>query len=162
MRLVALVAFVLALAACGGTYEGTGSMIPTSDPGETNGRMFDFVTDKPDGDDWQSRGRVTSMWVAHSEDTKTDDLGGAKNLTEDESVKLWNLIDALDLPSRKAGKRDHAHGTVTLRLREPTDSGPHDVYTVYVARDTDDDDVQALDTYLTELVSTHFSAKATF
>jgi hypothetical protein len=159
---VRLVGFCLAFVlACGGAYQGS-SMIAANDPGETNGRMFDFVSDKPSGEDWQIRVRGTSIWVSHSQDTKTDDLGGAQNLTEDESVKLWNMIDALDLPSRKKGKADEDKGTVTLRLREPSDEGPHDVYTVYISRDTDDDDVISLGKYLQKLVATHFNKNATF
>ncbi len=96
------------------------------------------------------------MWVSHSEASKSDDLGGAQNLTEDESIKLWNMIDALDLHSRKKGKVDDDKGTVTLRLREPTDEGPHDVYTVYISRDTSGDDVLSLGKYLQKLVTSHF------
>jgi hypothetical protein len=106
--------------------------------------------------------RGTSIWVSHSQESKSDDLGGAQNLTEDESVKLWNMIDALDIPKRKKGKVDDDKGTVTLRLREPTDEGPHDVYTVYVSRDTDDDDVLSLGKYLQKLVTTHFKKNPTF
>jgi len=130
--------------------------------GETNGRMFDFVSDKPDGDDWQIRVRGTSIWASYSKDAKTDKLGGAKNLSEDEGVKLWNLIDGLDIPSRKTGKPDDDNGTVTLRLREPQDEGPHAVYTVYVSRDTDDDGVIALGNYLRKLVEKHFGEQPNF
>jgi hypothetical protein len=153
------------LAAChlGGDYEGS-SMIRNAenDPGETNGRMFDFVSDKPDGDDWQIRIRGTSIWASYSKDTKTDKLGGAKNLSEDEGVKVWNLIDAIDIPSHKKGKTDEDSGTVTLRLREPTDEGPHELYTVYVSRDTDEDAVIALGNYLRKLVEKHFGEQPNF
>jgi hypothetical protein len=147
----------------GGEYQGSSMVQQGSfDSGETNGRMFDFVSDKPNGEDWQIRVRGTSMWVSHSEASKSDDLGGAQNLTEDESIKLWNMIDALDLHSRKKGKVDDDKGTVTLRLREPTDEGPHDVYTVYISRDTDDDDVLSLGKYLQKLVTSHFRKNPTF
>jgi hypothetical protein len=154
-----------AIGAChlGGEYQGS-SMVRNAenDPGETNGRMFDFVSDKPDGDDWQIRIRGTSIWASYSKDTKTDKLGGAKNLTEAESVQVWNLIDAIDIPKHKKGAVDEDSGTVTLRLREPTDEGPHDVYTVYISRDTDDDAVIALGNYLRKLVEKHFNEQPNF
>lgn len=167
MRLTILL--VLAIGAChaGGEYQGS-SMVAAAanDPGETNGRMFDFVSDKPDGDDWQIRLRGTSIWVSYSKDSKSDDLGGAKNLTEDESVKVWNMVDGLDIPTRqkkaKKGKVDDDNGTVTMRLREPTDAGPHDVYTVVVSRDTDDEDIIALGNYLRKLVEKHFKEQPNF
>jgi hypothetical protein len=165
VRVSQVLVALLAIAAChvGGEYQGS-SMVneAATQTGETNGRMFDFVSDKPEGDDWQIRVRGTSIWASYSKDTKTDKLGGAKNLTEDESVKLWNLIDALDLPSRKQGKVDDDNGTVTLRLREPTDDGPHDLYTMHYSRDTEDDDVIALAEYLQKLVEKHFGEKPNF
>jgi hypothetical protein len=164
VRVVAT-ALAIALAAChaGGEYAGSNMIAEGSlDKGETNGRMFDFVTDKPDGDDWQIRIRGTSIWAAYSKDATSDKHGGAKNLTEKESTKLWNMVDALDIPSRKKGKVDDDNGTVTLRLREPSDDGPHDVYTIYVSRDTEDADVLALGEYLQKLVSKHFNEQPNF
>jgi hypothetical protein len=162
---VRLLVVLLAIAAChvGGEYQGS-SMVAeaATQSGETNGRMFDFVSDKPDGDDWQVRVRGTSLWASYSKNAKTDKLGGAKNLSDDESVKLWNLIDALDIPSRKPGKADDDNGTVTLRLREPTDDGPHDLYTIYVSRDTDDENVIALGNYLRKLIEKHFGEQPNF
>ena len=163
-RVLAL-ALVIATAACHADGEYAGSTMIANgalDQGETNGRMFDFISDKPDGDDWQIRVRGTSIWAAYSKDAKTDKLGGAKNLTDKESEKLWNLIDALDIPSRKKGATDDDNGTVTLRLREPTDDGPHDVYTVYVSRDTEDEGVLALGEYLRKLIAKHFNEQPNF
>ena len=159
------IAFAIAAGAChpGGEYQGS-SMLGGGDVdrGETNGRMFDFVSDKPDGADWQIRVRGTSLWASYSKDAKTDKLAGARNLTDKESKKLWDMIDGLDLPSRRKGKQDEDSGTVTLRLREPSDSGQHDIYTVYVSRDTEDDDVVALGVYLQDLVEHHFNERPNF
>ena len=130
------------------------------DRGETNGRMFDFVSDKPEGDDWQIRIRGTSMWVSYANEKKTDQLG-TQNLTEKESDKLWELVDALDIPSRKIGKKDEDNGTVTLRLREPGED-KHDIYTVYVSRETEDEDVIAVGNYLRKLVGKHFKETPNF
>jgi len=155
------------LAAChpGGEYAGAGNSIvgPNADRGETNGRMFDFVSDKPEGDDWQIRVRGTAMWASYSNEKKSDDLG-TKALTQAESDKLWELVDALDIPSRKGGKKDEDNGTVTLRLREPGDEeeDKHKIFTVYVSRDTEDDDVIAVGTYLRKLVDKHFKETPNF
>jgi hypothetical protein len=163
LRAVA-VSVLVALSGChaGGEYAGSSMVNGDVDKGETNGRMFDFVSDKPDGDDWQIRIRGTSMWASYSKDAKSDKLGGAQNLSEPESVKLWNMVDGLDIPSRKKGKVDDDNGTVTLRLREPTDDGPHDVYTVYISRDTEDEDVIALGQFLRKLVEKHFNEQPNF
>lgn len=165
MRL--LVLFAVFLAAChpGGAYSGAGNSIVTGneDKGETNGRMFDFVSDKPEGDDWQIRVRGTSIWASYSNEKKSDDLG-TKAMSQAESDKLWELVDALDIPSRKGGKKDDDNGTVTLRLREPGDEeeDKHKIFTVYVSRDTEDDDVIAVGQYLRKLVDKHFKETPNF
>jgi hypothetical protein len=157
--------FIAAFGACGGSYSGAGNTIVQGevDKGETNGRMFDFVSDKPEGDDWQIRVRGTTIWASYSTEKKSDDLG-TKKLTEPESEKLWELVDALDIQSRKGGKKDDDNGTVTLRLREPgdEDGDKHKMFTVYVSRDTEDDDVIAIGTYLRKLVDKHFKETPNF
>src|SRR3954464_11797080 len=92
-------------AAChpGGEYAGAGNSIVSGDvdKGETNGRMFDFVSDKPEGDDWQIRVRGTSIWVSYTDKNGKTDNRGTKALTQAESDKLWKLVDEVDIPSRK-------------------------------------------------------------
>lgn len=156
-----LVALAL-LAAChqGGTYGNGLRNGGDVDRGEVNGRQFDFVTNKPDGDDWQIRIRGESLWAAYSNGDKSDQLGTTK-LNEKEIEKVWNLIDAIDIPSHKKGKQDPDEGYVTLRLREPGDE-QHDLYTIYVSRAEPGDEVEALALYLQELVSKHFKEKPNF
>jgi hypothetical protein len=165
VRAFALIAVFVAACHPGGEYAGSGNSIVQGnvDKGETNGRMFDFVSDKPEGDDWQIRVRGTSIWASYSNEKKSDDLG-TKKLTDAESAKLWELVDALDIPSRKGGKKDEDNGTVTLRLREPGDEeeDKHKIFTVYVSRDTEDDDVIAVGTYLRKLVDKHFKETPNF
>ena len=165
MRALVLIAL---LAAChpGGEYAKGGSSFAGEgvDRGETNGRQFDFVSNKPEGDDWQIRVRGTSIWVSYTDkDGKTDNRG-TKALTQPESDKLWQLVDELDIPSRKGGKKDDDNGTVTLRLREPGDDegDKHKIFTVYVSRDTEDDDVIAVGTYLRKLVDKHYKETPNF
>ncbi len=122
--------------------------------------MFDFVSDKPDGDDWQIRVRGTTIWASYSREAKADALG-TKTLTSKQAQTLWGLIDNLDIRSRRAGKQDEDNGTVTLRLREPSED-KHDLYTVYVSRATDDEDVLALGTYLRKLIAMHFGETPNF
>ena len=70
-------ALVIALAACktGGEYVQSDRAGFEADTGETNGRMFDFVSNKPEGDDWQIRIRGSSLWASFSHEDSTDDLG---------------------------------------------------------------------------------------
>ncbi len=158
MRVLVLAA---ALAAChpGGEYTQN-SFAGQQDRGETNGRMFDFVSDKPDGDDWQIRVRGTGLWASYAKEGSSDKLG-TRNITQPESDKLWELVDALDIPTRKKGKRDDDNGTVTLRLREPGEDH-HDIYTIYISRETEDEDVLAVGNYLRKLVTKHFNETPNF
>jgi hypothetical protein len=165
VRLLVLIAVFLTACHPDGAYSGAGNTIVQGDvdKGETNGRMFDFVSDKPEGDDWQIRIRGTTIWCAYSNEKKSDDLG-IKKLTDQESEKVWELVDALDIQSRKGGKKDDDNGTVTLTLREPgdEDGDKHKIFTVYVSRDTEDDDVIAIGTYLRKLVDKHFKETPNF
>lgn len=160
MRVLVLIAVI---AAChpGGEYaKGGSSFAGDVDRGETNGRQFDFVSNKPEGDDWQIRIRGSSMWASYGEEDSTDKLGTV-NLTTKETDKVWKLVDAIGIPDRKRGKKDEDEGYVELRLREPGDEDA-DIFTVYVSRATDDDDVLGLATYLRELVGKHFKEKPNF
>jgi hypothetical protein len=149
---------LIALAAChpGGEYvqaAGAGGL----DRGETNGRQFDFVSNKIDGDDWQFRLRGSSFWASYARADAADKLGTV-NLNPKETKNVWRLIDALEMTERKKGKKDEDEGYVTLRLREPGDD-QHDIYTVYVSRTTEDEDVIALGNYLVDLVDKYFKEK---
>ncbi|HSN28896.1 MAG TPA: hypothetical protein VLT45_21560 [Kofleriaceae bacterium] len=160
MRALLLVALLVGCKA-GGTYAKSGrSDSGEVDRGETNGRQFDFVSNKPEGDDWQIRIRGTSMWASYAHEDSEDQLG-TTNLTNKESDKVWKLVDKLDLSERKKGKKDEDEGYVELRLREPSDDQA-DIFTVYVSRATEDDDVLALASYLRELVGKHFKEKPNF
>lgn len=151
---------ILTLIACRGEYGGSSFASITPNRGETNGRMFDFVSDKPDGDDWQIRVRGDSLWASYAHEAKTDQLG-TRTLTAKQAETLWELIERLDLTSRRAGKKDEDNGTVTLRIREPG-ADNHGLYTVYVSRATEDEDVIALGNYLRTLVTKHFSETPNF
>jgi hypothetical protein len=161
---VRCVAILLALAAChpGGEYGTGGRKGGDVDRGETNGRMFDFVSNKPDGDDWQIRIRGSAMNVNYAREEKADKLGTV-NLDDAETEKVWKLIDKLDITERKKGKKDEDGGTVTLRLREPGEE-QHDIYTVYIPRDdaNDDEDIMDLAKYLQKLITKYFKEKPNF
>jgi hypothetical protein len=130
------------------------------DRGETNGRMFDFVSNKPDGDDWQIRIRGSSLWASYAKEDKADPLG-TTNLTDKETRRVWSLIDNLQLAERKKGKKDEDEGYVELRLREPTDE-KHDIITRFVTRATEDEDVIALAEYLQDLIKKYFKETPNF
>ena len=161
MRALVLIAL---LAAChpGGEYAKGGSSFAGEgvDRGETNGRQFDFVSNKPEGDDWQIRIRGSSMWASYGHEDKADQLG-TTNLSTKETDKVWKLVDQIGIPDRKKGKKDEDEGYVELRLREPGDEQA-DIFTVYISRTTDDEDVLALANYLRDLVGKHFKEKPNF
>jgi hypothetical protein len=159
VRALLLVALLVGCKA-GGTYAKGGRADGEVDRGETNGRQFDFVSNKPDGDDWQIRIRGTSMWASYAHEDSEDQLGTV-NLTNKESTKVWKLVDDIDIPDHKKGKKDEDEGYVELRLREPSDEEA-DIFTIYVSRATDDDEVLALATYLRDLVGKHFKEKPNF
>jgi len=160
---VRVIALCLALVACstGGEYV-RGERAGASDRGETNGRMFDFVSNMPEGDDWQIRVRDSSLWAAYGDGEQVEDLGTAK-LTDQETDKVWRLIDDVAIPERKKGKRDEDEGYVKLRLREPGDE-QYDIYSIYVSRADagDDDEVLSLAEYLQKLIQKHFNKKPEF
>jgi hypothetical protein len=162
---VASAAAVVALAAAGchpgGSYEPTGRPAGAADRGETNGRMFDFVSNKPDGDDWQIRIRDSSMWAAYASGTDEKQLGTV-NLDATETRRIWKLIDALELGERKKGKKDDDEGWVQLRLREPGGEEGHEVISIYVSRATEDEDVLGLGAYLQKLLMKYHKKDADF
>lgn len=164
-RSVRVIALCLALVACttGGQYvQGERGGNGDEARGETNGRMFDFVSNMPEGDDWQIRVRDSSLWAAYGDGEKTEDLGTA-NLSAKEADKLWRLVDAVEIPERKKGKRDDDEGYVQLRLREPGDE-QHDIFLIYVSRADagDDEEVLSLAEYLQKLIEKHFKKKPEF
>jgi len=164
VRVIALCLALATVGACstGGQYVSGGRGEGDVDRGETNGRMFDFVSNMPEGDDWQIRVRDSSLWAAYGDGEKVKDLGNA-NLTTKETDKLWKLVDAVEIPDRKKGKRDEDEGYVQLRLREPGEE-QHDIFEIYVSRAdaADDEEVLSLAEYLQKLIEKHFKKKPEF
>jgi hypothetical protein len=160
VRLSLLLALGLAIIGCktGGEYVQSDRQAGDVDTGETNGRMFDFVSNKPEGDDWQIRIRGSSMWASFSHEEESDDLGNT-NLNRKETTKVWKLIDALEIAERKKGKKDEDEGYVQLRLREPGGEEGHDIFSVFVSRATEDEDVIALAEYLGDLIRKYHKKK---
>ena len=143
----------VALAACGPNL-GPG---PDDRRGDTNGRMFDFVSDKPDGAEWTIRARGDSLWVAYSTRKEDKELGET-TLTPKEAKKLWALVDDVSVDRDEEvdpEADDGGVGTVLLRIRQPTDDGDHDIISVYVPRDTENQSVIDLANYLIDLVARH-------
>ncbi len=152
------------LSACpkaGGSYAQSDRSAGDVDRGETQGRMFDFVSNKPEGDDWQVRIRGSSLWASYSNEDSSDELG-TKNLSAKEATKVWKLIDALELVDRKKGRKDEDDGYVYLRLREPGNEEGYDFFEAYVSRGTEDDAVIELAEYLRDLISKYHKEKPNF
>ncbi len=163
-----MLAAIVAFAGCssGGNYVKGGRNAGRVDRGETNGRMFDFVSNMPDGDDWQIRVRDTSLWAAYGDGEAIKDLGTA-NLSNKDSDKIWELIDAVDIAGRDKGEPDEDEGFVEIRLREPPDDEDqteHNIFKIYVSRADagDDEDVLALAGELQKLVQKYFKKKPEF
>ena len=163
-----LVALACLLAACpraGGNYVQGDRSADGADHGETNGRRFDFVSNKPAQDEWQIRITGSSMWVSYARNQSADKLGSI-NLTDKETRKLWKLIDAIDIPNRKTGKRDEDEGYVSLQLKEPggasDDDGRGDVRRVYISRAAKDEDLIALAKYLQDLTEKYKKQRPRF
>jgi hypothetical protein len=159
-----LLVFTCLLAACpraGGDYVQGERHGGDVDRGETNGRRFDFVSNMPKQDDWQIRITGSSMWVSYAKDESTDKLGTI-NLTDKEARKLWKLIDLLDIPSRKKGKKDEDEGYVSLQLKEPGADDGGELYHVYISRATKDEDLKALATYLQDLTEKYKKQRPRF
>lgn len=131
------------------------------DPGETNGRMFDFVSNMPDNDDWQIRIRDDSMWAAYASGQDEEQLGTVR-LDAKEAEKVWGLIDEIDIGGRKKGKKDPDEGYVMLRLREPGGDDGHEVTTIYVTRATNDDAILDLGAYLQKLIKKYHKKDVEF
>lgn len=155
MRLVVL---ALVIAACGptkGTADGDRR-------GDTNGRMFDFVSAKPDGSEWTVRVRGDSMWIAYASAKESKDLGPV-TLDGKEARKLWALIDEVAVDeAEEVEPGDTEVGTVLLRVREPSEDGAHDIISIYVARDTENDSVLDLASYLIDLAKKHHEVEPAF
>ncbi len=161
-----LLAFACLLAACpsaGGTYIQNGRQEGQVDRGETNGRRFDFVSNKPDLDEWVVRVTGSSMWVSFAQEESTDKLGSI-NLTDKETRKLWKLIDAMDIPHHKKGKKDEDEGFVALQLKEPGREDGGEVHRIYISRATanKDEDLKALAVYLQDLTEKYKKKQPSF
>lgn len=161
VRVLAISLVILTACHAGGEYVQA-SRQATADRGETNGRRFDFVSFKPEEDDWQIRITGSSMWVSYAKNEESDKLGSI-NLTEKETSKVWNLIDALDIPNRKKGKKDEDEGYVSLQLKEPSGEGTDgETHTVYISRATDDEDLINLAKYLQDLTEKYKKERPNF
>jgi len=145
----------------GGNYEQSTMSGGEADRGETNGRMFDLISNKPDGDDWQIRIRDSSMWTAYASGTDEKQLGTV-NLDARETKKLWKLIDDIDLGGRDKGEPDEDAGYLQLRIREPGGEEGHDLISVYVTRNTDDEAIVELGSYLQKLILKYHKKQADF
>ena len=156
-----LLMMIVTLAACGGSYAQNTRATEGADRGETNGRSFEFVSNKPEGDDWNIRIRDSSMSVGYGNEDKSEDLGTIK-LSKKETDKVWKLIEALAIEGRKKGKKDEDEGYVMLRLREPGGDDGHEMTTIFVSRATADDEVIALAEYLQLIVGKYRKEKPNF
>jgi hypothetical protein len=164
VRWIALAVVAGSLAGCpkaGGEYVQGDRRGGDVDRGETNGRRFDFVSNKPEQDEWQIRITGSSMWVSYAHEDSADKLGSI-NLTDKETRKLWKLIDALDVPNRKTGKKDEDEGYVSIRLKEPGGEDDASSHHIYISRATENRDLLALARYLQDLTEKYKGERPNF
>jgi hypothetical protein len=161
--LLLVVSLSLSLGACaGGSYVQADRESGKANSGEANGRRFDFISNRPEQDEWQIRLTGSSMWVGYARDAKFDRLGTI-NLTEQEAIKLWDLIDKLDIPHHKDGKKDEDEGYVSLQLKESGQAGEAVViHHVYISRATEEAKLLALATYLQDLTEKYKKERPNF
>jgi hypothetical protein len=152
--LVIVVALAGAVSASVPACGGADHRLSDDRRGDVNGRSFELVSTRADGNEWSFRARGNSLWIGYVRDADIGELGDIV-LDGRETAKLWDLIDNVDVGGRRKGKPDRRRGTITLRLREPDDIGGHDLQTALVSRRNDDEDLGALLDFLTELVSKH-------
>lgn len=137
---------------------------PDDRRGDTNGRMFDFVSQKPDGAEWTVRVRGNSMWIAYADAKDTKELG-PETLSDKEARKLWGLVDEVAVDDEEeippGGDVSEEIGTVLLRIREPTED-EHEIISIYLPRDTDNDSVIDLANYLIDLAKAHHEIEPAF
>lgn len=136
----------------GGVYQRQEREGGEVDRGETQGRMFDFVSNQPEGGDWQIRIRGSSLWASFADGPDVQDLG-TTTLDRTDTRRIWDLIDRLELADRSRGKKDEDEGYFQLRLREPGGDEGHDIVQIYVTRATEDEDVLALTELLAKLIA---------
>lgn len=165
MRLIGLcLALAIASLACspGGAYV-KGRQGGGADRGETNGRMFDFVSNLPDGDDWQIRVRDDSLWAAHGDGEVIEDLGTTR-MSKKDTTRFWELVEAVDIAGRDEGEPDEDEGFVELRLRDPGEEEEYDIFKIFVSRAdaADDEEVLSLAEHLQKLVEKYFKKKPEF
>jgi hypothetical protein len=101
------------------------------------------------------------MWVSYARDQASDKLGSI-NLTGEETAKVWALIDALDIPNRKPGKKDEDEGYVSLQLKEPAGENSRDLRQVYISRASEDQNLIALAKYLQDLTEKYKKERPNF
>lgn len=162
MRTLAICIALCAACTTGGQYQGTRASTGV-DRGETNGRQFDFISNMPDGDDWQIRVRDSSLWAAYGDGDKVKELGSV-NLSSKDTNKLWALVDALDMGGREKGTQDEDEGWVQMRLREPGGDDEHDLFEANVSRaDAEgDEELLAVAGQLQKLVEKYFKKRPEF
>jgi hypothetical protein len=157
---------VTGLAACGaagGEYV-QGDRSGGANRGETNGRTLDFVSNRPEGDAWEIRIRGNSLFGSYGDSDGNIKKLSTVALDRKETDKVWRLIDALEIPERKQGKKDEDSGFVILKLREPAgDDEKHDDFTVYISRDADEEEeLEKLALYLQDLIKKYHKVEAEF
>jgi len=94
--------------------------------GDVTGRAFEFQGGV-DGE-WNVRFRGDSFWCAFDQQGKVRDYGSVK-LTDAETVRLWDLVDAAELERRKSSRRKATDEDEPLYMfwSAPQEAGLRDV-----------------------------------
>jgi hypothetical protein len=155
LRLLPFV-FVLSLApqlgGCAGMEASSAGAADGDRRGDVNGWVFRLLSEDEDGE-WNVRVRGDTMWVGRVRGRKEREIGNFR-LTEKQSGKLWNLIDAINIPERKSQDLD-GEPSLFVRLRQREEGN----WSTYISRDEidEDEDVNKLVTYIERLIRKHTS-----
>ena len=144
-----LVSVVPELGGCAGAA-ASNSSADGDRRGDVNGWVFRLVSEDEDGE-WNVRVRGDAMWVGRVIGRREKEIGSFQ-LTDVQRNKLWDLVDAINIPERKSQDLD-GQAALFVRLRQREEG----TWSAYISRDEIDvdEDVNNLVTYIERLIRTH-------
>ena len=131
--------------------------------GDVTGRAFEFQGGAEG--EWNVRFRGDSFWCAFDKEGKVHDFGSVK-LTDEETGRLWRLVDAAEFERRRSSKRKASDEDEPLYMfwSAPQEAGLRDVKPNVVeiwADDVyDDKDLTRLVRYMKKIIQKYHKKKA--
>lgn len=150
LPLLFVFSLVPALGGCAGMEASNAGAADGDRRGDVNGWVFRLLSEDEDGE-WNVRLRGDAMWVGRVRGRSEREVGNFR-LTERQSSKLWDLIDAINIPERTSKDLD-GQPALFVRLRQREEGN----WSAYISREQidEDEDVNNLLTYIERLIRTH-------